>query len=279
MTVTLGTVLPIGFSDFQPGELLACYRQLGCRVVQVYRSAESAVSPERMRAIVEEGQLTCDSIHGLYGEDFDPSAPEESARQAAIEAFKQEGELVLRLGGDLVVVHCSSVRREGVSDAERRRRLDQLRRSVAELGAFGAGCGVRYAFENLPAYHPVGSDVAELARLLEDIVAPNTGMCLDTGHAHMVGDAAQAVREGDGQILYVHFSDNFGLEDDHEMPTYGTLPAEAVGRAIGEIGYDGVMMLEVFQKPAVLRRLIDEGCAERLAKILDIANAHSPDIA
>ena len=121
--------------------------------------------------------------------------------------------------------------------------------------------------------------VPTLARLLGDVAAPNTGMCLDTGHAHMVGDAAQAVRDGDGQILYVHFSDNSGLEDDHEMPTYGTLPAEAVGRALGEIGYDGVMMLEVFHQPAVLRRLIEDRCAERLAKILDIANARSPDIA
>jgi len=58
---------------------------------------------------------------------------------------------------------------------------------------------------------------------------------------------------------------------------YGTLPAEAVGRALGEIGYDGVMMLEVFHQPAVLRRLIDDRCAERLANILDIANARSPD--
>jgi len=226
MAVALGTVLPIGFADFQPGELLACYRQLGCRVVQVYRSPDSAVSPERIRAVVEQGGLTCDSLHGLYGEDVDPSAPEEPARRAAVETFK-----------------------------------------------FGAGCGVRYAFENLPAYHPVGWDVAELARLLEQVAAPNTGMCLDTGHAHLVGEAAQAVRDGDGQILYVHFSDNFGREDDHEMPTYGTLPAEAVGRALSEIGYDGVMTLEVFYQPAVLRRLIEQGCAERLAKILEIANA------
>jgi len=51
MAVTLGTVLPIGFSDFQPGELLACYRQLGCRVVQVYRNPDSGVSAEQMRAI------------------------------------------------------------------------------------------------------------------------------------------------------------------------------------------------------------------------------------
>ena len=53
MAITLGTVLPIGFPDFQPGELLACYRQLGCRAVQVYRSPESAVPAEQMRAIVE----------------------------------------------------------------------------------------------------------------------------------------------------------------------------------------------------------------------------------
>ena len=66
-------------------------------------------------------------------------------------------------------------------------------KSISELGQFGLSMGVDYTFENLPGYHAICSDVAELAELLNQTAAPNTGMCFDTGHANMVGDPAEAV--------------------------------------------------------------------------------------
>jgi len=271
----LGTVAAIGFAEFPAAEWLGQFRRLGCQVVQVYRNPKANVSLQEMRDAIAAGQMPCDSLHGVYGEQFDPSAPDESERRSAVDTFKSEGELAAELNGPLVVVHCSSIRQDGVSDKERNVRIAQLRKSILDLGQFGKGIGVAYAFENLPGYHAIGSDVAELADMLRAVGAPNTGMCLDTGHAHMVGDAAEAICQAKEQMIYVHFSDNCGRSDDHDMPTCGTLDAEKVGKALYEAKYTGTIMLEVFYKTDRLAQLADQGLASRLERILHLANGHT----
>jgi len=275
MAIQLGTVAPIGFKDFPPAEWLACYRQLGCTVVQAYRNQQAGVTVEQMKEAVAAGQMPCDSLHGVFGEQFDPSACEEPHRQFAVDAYRREGDLALELGGSLVVVHCSTIRREGIGDEEKRLRWAQFRRSVEELGEHGRHLGVTYAFENLPNYHCIGNDVAELAAVLDELAVPNTGMCLDTGHAHMTGDLPASARAAGAQVLYVHLSDNSGSGDDHEMPTYGTQDCLALADALRDVRYGGTMMLEVFHTADRLREMIDEGLADRLAEILDRANGRT----
>lgn len=272
MAIQLGTVAAIGFDEFPPAEWLGCFRKLGCEVVQAYRNQRVRISIQQMKEAIAAGTMPCDSLHGVYGEEFDPSAPDESKRRFAVDTFKAEGELALELGGPLVVVHCASIRQEGISQQERTTRIEQLKKSIVELGQAGQALGVDYAFENLPGYHAIGWDVAELADVLSELAVPNTGMCYDTGHANMVTDAAEAVRQTRGQMTYVHLSDNSGKGDEHEMPTYGTLQTDAVAGAFHEAHYSGTMMLEVFYSVDRLKQIIDEGCAERLARIIRIAN-------
>ena len=129
MAVKLGTVAAIGFDDFPPREWLACFRALGCEVVQAYRNQNVKVTLAQMRDAIAGGEMPCDSLHGVFGEQYDPSSPDESARGSAVDTFKAEGELALALGGKLTVVHCSTIRREGISEQERRLRWEQLRKS------------------------------------------------------------------------------------------------------------------------------------------------------
>jgi sugar phosphate isomerase/epimerase len=276
MTIQLGTIAAIGFDEFEPSRWLACFRELGCTVVQAYRNTSRNISLEQMRQAIAAGGMPCDSLHGIFGEEFDPSAPLEEARRFAVDTFKSEGQLCLDLGGSLVVVHCSTIRASGISPRERLLRVDQLKRSIEDLGRHGQAIGVRYAFENLPAYHPLGSDVGELAGILRQVGAPSTGICFDCGHAHMVGDVASAVRLGGDQIIYVHISDNSGKGDEHEMLTCGTIDAAAMARALRDIRYSGTMMLEVFYGLDRLRQVINDGCAKRLAGVLAIANGQTP---
>ena len=266
--INLGTVAPIGFDEFPPGQWLARLRRLGCTVVQAYRRQDAGVTVGQMKDYLAAGSLPCDSIHGLFGPPYDPSSTNEAVRQFAVEAYCGEGRLVLELGGSLVVVHCSPRRDPPASPGQYRMQLDCLRRSVAELGAYGERIGVTYAFENLPPYHGVGRDAAELARLLADLAAPHTAMCLDTGHALLSGDAPAAIRAAGRQIAYVHFSDNSGLADEHEMPMRGKLDCDAVADALAAVGYSGTLMLEVFRPIAALDEMIAADYAARLAQIV-----------
>ena len=276
MSVQLGTVAPIGFDAFPPEQWLPCMRQLGCTVMQAYRNTETTVSIQQMRDAMGASGMPCDSIHGVFGEQFDPSAPLESARRFAVETFKAEGELAREMGGSLVVVHCSTIRRNGVSPKERAQRVEQLAKSMLDLGFFGQQIDVKYAFENLPAYHPVGSDVAELADILKQAKAPNAGICFDTGHANMVSDPARSILQVGERIIYVHLNDNSGDADEHLMPTYGSMDTAGIARSLHEIEYEGTLMLEVFYSVDKLKKFIDDGCAERLRHIVDTANGRSP---
>jgi len=275
MTVQLATVAAIGFDELPPDQYLPLFRELGCQTVQAYRNQQAEPSVNQMLDAIAAGGMPCDSLHGVYGEQYDPSAPDEPARRAAVDAFKSEGDLALALGGPLVVVHCATMRPEGIGPEEKRARIDQLKKSIEQLGRFGQSRGVRYAFENLPGYHAIGYDVAELTDIVRSLDVPNTGICLDTGHAHMVADAAEAVRTASDRIIYVHLSDNSGESDDHDMPTCGTLDCDSVARAFHDINYHGTMMLEVFYKADRLKRLIADGCADRLARLVEIANGQA----
>jgi len=276
MSVQLGSVAPVGFDDFASAEWLGIFRSLGCSTVQVYRNAKANVTIEQMKDYIAAGEMPCDSIHGMFGEHIDPSSPDETARINAVNTFKREGDIALALGGPLVVVHGATIRREGISAQEHELRISQLGKSISELGRFGQSIGVNYTFENLPGYHAICSDVAELANLLEKTAAPNTGMCFDTGHANMVGDAPAMLAQGNSHVKYIHFSDNSGLADEHLMPTQGTLDIDAIAATINKIGYNGTVMLEIFSPLDQLRKLVDEGYAARFEKFLAIANGTPP---
>ena len=272
MSIQLGTVAPIGFDAFPRGTWLARLRRLGCTVVQAYRRQDAHLTAAEMKAYIDAGGLPCDSLHGLFGDSLDPSSPDDGLRHSTVETCRGEGRLARQLGGSLVVVHCSPKPASPLAPEQHRRRLDCLRKSVAELGRYGEQIGVTYAFENLPGDHGVGRDPAELAGLLADLAAPNTAMCFDTGHALMTGDPAAAIAASRGQIAYVHFSDNSGQADEHEMPTRGALDTGAVADALAAARFSGTMMLEVFRPVEQLDEMIASGMAERLAAIVKRAS-------
>lgn len=274
--IQLGTVVPIGFGDFDPLEWLDLYRQLGCKVVQAYRNTgpDAHVTAQQMRDAIDAGGLPCDSLHAPFSERYDPSAPDERARRMAVDALKREAELCRELGGDIVVVHGSARCDGGVTDDERCRRHAQFARSAAELAGHGAACGVRYAFENLPPYHPLHG-VDELAAALDALAHPCAAMCFDTAHASMREPVVPALRRAGRRIIYTHMSDCDTLRDSHDLPGLGGIDFGGVCVALRDIGFAGTFMLECFYSTSRLRQLVEAGYAERLRDLLIIANGAS----
>jgi sugar phosphate isomerase/epimerase len=282
MALQLGTVAPVGFDDFADPAWLGCMKQLGCSTAQAYRKRHGNdahhrgdVTVEQIRDYIAAAELSCDSMHGFYGNDVDPSAPDEAARLAAVDLLRREGDLALQLGGPLVVVHCSGIYDETPARQDLSRRRDQLRRSIEELAAHGEALGVTYAFENLPPYHAIGSDLNALRALLDDVDRPTVALCYDVAHAHLAGDAAGGIDAAGEQICYMHVCDNHGQRDEHLMPTLGTIDWDAVAAAIARNHYDGVLMLEVFHPLDELKQMLDNGMAETLANFLAAARGES----
>jgi sugar phosphate isomerase/epimerase len=83
-------------------------------------------------------------------------------------------------------------------------------------------------------------------RLLEDDTEElDAGICLDYGHAHLMGDVAEIVEELSGHLVTTHVHDNRRRADDHLPPFTGSIDWDVAMMETQKIGYDGVLMFEV----------------------------------
>ncbi len=102
---------------------------------------------------------------------------------------------------------------------------------------------VRVAVEVIPN---ALSDAARLASLVEEqLDGLDVGVCLDYGHAHLMGDLGEAIEELSGHVWTTHVHDNHGKRDDHLPPYAGTIDWDAAMMETQKIGYDGALMFEV----------------------------------
>jgi sugar phosphate isomerase/epimerase len=107
--------------------------------------------------------------------------------------------------------------------------------------------------------------------LEEDLDLGRSGICLDVGHAHIVGDVMDAIETCSGHILTTHLHDNNGKRDDHLVPGKGTIDWEGVMMAFQKVGYDGAWIFEL--APAADWRAVLERAAAvrtRLERLLHL---------
>jgi sugar phosphate isomerase/epimerase len=132
---------------------------------------------------------------------------------------------------------------------EHARRRRAFVASLRELAAVAADLGVRLAIENGGAGWR--ANVANLLALLDEAGSAARGghevlgICLDTGHQHLHGDVAAAIRQAGHAISTLHIHDNHGGRDEHILPLDGTIAWTPVLRALRESGYTGVFMYEI----------------------------------
>jgi sugar phosphate isomerase/epimerase len=206
------------------------------------------------------------------------AAGDEKRRAAAIAEARAALDVARRLPYRFLVVHlgvpsaapqaaADPSAGSGSSRAASRddNRPDAARRSLEEIVASAAGVGVRVAVEVIPN----GLSSADaLVRLIEEqFDGLDAGICLDYGHAHLMGDVGEAIEALSGHLWTTHVHDNNGREDEHLVPFAGTIGWDAAMMATQKIGYDGPLMLEVADTGDpidVLRR--SSAARERLEK-------------
>src|SRR5678816_3675879 len=102
---------------------------------------------------------------------------------------------------------------------------------------------VRLALEVIPN---ALSTPETLVHLIEDeLDGIDVGICLDYGHAHLMGDLGEAIETVSGHLLTTHVHDNRGKRAEHLLPFAGNINWDTAIVETHKIGYDGLMMLEV----------------------------------
>ena len=191
--------------------------------------------------------LVLGSIHapimfalGSTGQSLSNATSDGAARQAAVHETDVALQLARQIPFDLLVVHLGTPDgRSGAGDNNRGAAF----RSAEEICRLAEPHGVKVAFEVIPN---ALSTPAELVTLLErDLEAPHAGICLDFGHAHLMGDVADAVEVAAEHLIATHVHDNRRRDDDHLSPFLGTINWDMALMTMQKIGYDGTYVLEL----------------------------------
>lgn len=167
-----------------------------------------------------------------------------SSAQAAREAAVREADLALQVARqipfDVLVVHLGTpASRNGAGDNTRTAAL----RSAEDICRLAEPLGVKVALEVIP--NDLSTPAALVTLLERDLDAPQAGICLDFGHAHLMGDVADAVEVAAEHVITTHIHDNRRREDDHLAPFLGTIDWDVALMTMQKIGYDGTYLMEL----------------------------------
>lgn len=141
------------------------------------------------------------------------------------------------------------IQTEGVSKIDDRQ-VETLNWLCEQAQALGMGI----ALENVQNHFAYAYRVEEIARLVDRVGAPNLGICLDSGHAHLSGvDVPGAIRTAGHRLMTTHFHDSYAgvaprasLHDAdlHLVPGLGTIDWPEVIRAMDDVAFQGPVVFE-----------------------------------
>ena len=169
------------------------------------------------------------------------ASQDEARRRAAVAEAAAALAIVRHAPFRFLVTHIGVPAGEGAGHTDNHR--DAARRSVQELAELSAKANVQLAIEVIPNSLSTAEALSEFIE--EELEGLNVGVCLDYGHAHLMGDLGEAIEALSGHLLTTHVHDNGGRRDDHLVPFAGSIDWDAAMMETQKIGYDGVFMLEV----------------------------------
>jgi sugar phosphate isomerase/epimerase len=199
---------------------------------------------------LRDTQLELHSMHapivegirgGKWVGSFSNASGDETRRKQAIEETKAVLDIARVLPFRYLVLHLGMPAVEQVPANDNQPAA--ARRSVEEIVELASAVNVQVAVEVIPN---ALSTPTTLCRLIEEeLEGVDVGMCLDYGHANLLGDVAEAIETISGHLFTTHVHDNGGKRDDHLVPFAGRIDWDVAMMATQKIGYDGVLMLEV----------------------------------
>jgi sugar phosphate isomerase/epimerase len=211
---------------------------------------------------------------GRWIGSFSNASTDDARRRAAVAETEAALAVATRIPFSYLVVHLGMPAAEQVPPGDNDR--EAALRSIKDIVALADGVGVRVALEVIP--NPLSSAEALALLVEEHLEGLDVGVCLDYGHAHLMGDLGEAIEALSGHLWTTHVHDNHGVRDDHLTPYSGAIDWDAAMMETQKIGYDGVLMLEVSDTGDPLGVL--EQCVrarKRLERASDFAPSSSFD--
>lgn len=220
---------------------------------------------------LDDTRLTLNSIHApitasltgtTWGESFSNAAKDDARRQRALLETEAALAVAQTIKYRYLVVHL------GMPDAAKPvddNSRDAARRSVQAMCEMADKTGVKLALEVIP--NALSTPDALVSFIENDLEGADVGICMDVGHAFMMGDIVDAIETCAEYLVTTHLHDNKRKSDDHLAPGEGDIDWEPTLMSLQKIGYDGAWMFEVantssakavLEKTAAARRRFDD---------------------
>ncbi|GAA4193701.1 sugar phosphate isomerase/epimerase family protein [Microbispora amethystogenes] len=200
------------------------------------------------------------------------ASPDTRLRAASIAMFRRAAELCAELGAELLLLTPGRGFEGEPVETGLRRSADAL----AEIAAYAAGFGVTCVLEPLQRVESnLLNDSRALARMLDEVGAPNLGAVLDTVGMAVAGEGVDDYFDALGdRVRHVHLID--GRPAGHLAWGDGELPLADYLTAFARRGYDGHMTFELFGDGtyAFAPRPVVERC---LTAVRDALTPGTPD--
>jgi sugar phosphate isomerase/epimerase len=184
--------------------------------------------------------ISASMTDGQLGEMFSTAASESARRQAAVREAEAALQIANQIPFDVLVVHLGIP--SGKNNAADNNRGAAFK-SAEEICRMAEPLGVRVALEVIPNELSTASSIVGL--LERDLDSPSAGLCMDFGHAFLMGDVPDAIETAAEHLITTHVHDNKRREDDHLVPYLGAIDWSSALMTMQKIGYDGTYLLEV----------------------------------
>lgn len=196
---------------------------------------------KRLRALSQKLGI---QIWSLHSEHLNDSSREEEYYNIE----RHCAEIGKALGINVAVCHLPNIENRA-NDFERDLRII---RNVLEIFRTH---GIRLAIETCEK-----NDVDYIIRLIDTINDPFLGANIDTGHVYcnIIHDVGSVIRKFGERIITLHLQDNFGENDDHQMPGMGYIDWHDVIAALKEANYCGPLMMEMTGIGVKARRTVEK---------------------
>ena len=251
LTLNSNFFRPFGIEGEIEKSIEAGFRSIDLNLCQVNNNVLFFPGKERhianIKRILASGGAVIHQTHAPFpsyreGEDEYNKLLKERTLQAI--------EISAELGARQVIVHPIHYR-----NATKKEQLERNLELYAPYGALAKKCGIKIAIENMWAHHRdkndrivpnVCSDAEELCTYL-DALGDGYTICLDLGHAGLVGEAADKMilAIGKERLGALHVHDNDFYHDSHTAPFLGDMNWDAITDALAAIGYEESFTFEV----------------------------------
>jgi sugar phosphate isomerase/epimerase len=234
-------LLQIAAHGFDAVEVFATRSHFDYRDPAAITSLGGWLTEANLRLHSMHAPITDVFTNGKIQRMFSTATRDREARQSTLDEIASALRVADTVPFKFLVVHLGVP--AGLNPPRDDNDLDAAIRSIEEIHRLTEPLGINVALEVM------GNDLSTAPRLVEllerSFDRTDLGICMDVGHAHLLGDVAEAIETTSEYLITTHIHDNRRQNDDHLVPFQGNINWGAAIMAFEKIGYDGVLMYEV----------------------------------